>query len=124
MMNPVAKLFDPTGHVGVRMIKAGAAILAVPDPIPLVDEVIGAGLVIGGAGIVGWELANKPRQIREASQYLKSKNKGPVMIPLVSLAWEYHNKLNKHYSSAPGADEEWETPPLRGGYVPGPLAWF
>lgn len=121
-MNPVAKLFDPTGHVGVRMIKAGASILAVPDPIPLVDEVIGAGLIIGGAGIVGWELANKPRQIREASQYLKSKNKGPVMVPLVSLAWEYHNKLNRHYSSAePDADEEW---PLRGGYVPGPLAWF
>ena len=35
-------------QIGIRMTSTGLAILAVPDPIPIVDEVIGFTLVFGG----------------------------------------------------------------------------
>jgi hypothetical protein len=35
--------------VGQAMVRTGAAILMVPDPLPLVDEVVGGALVVGGA---------------------------------------------------------------------------
>ena len=35
-------------QLGIRMTSTGLAILAVPDPIPVVDEVIGFTLVFGG----------------------------------------------------------------------------
>jgi hypothetical protein len=34
------------------MIRAGVAILMVPDPLPLVDEIAGIALIAGGAGLV------------------------------------------------------------------------
>ncbi len=35
--------------VGANMVRAGVTILMVPDPIPLVDEIVGFGLIaIGG----------------------------------------------------------------------------
>lgn len=37
---------------GGGMIRAGIAILWVPDPIPLVDEVIGAALIGAGSGLI------------------------------------------------------------------------
>lgn len=43
--------FDPSAQqlVGQAMVRTGAAILMVPDPLPLVDEVVGGALVVGGA---------------------------------------------------------------------------
>lgn len=38
--------------VGGGMIRAGVAILMVPDPLPLVDEIAGIALIAGGAGLV------------------------------------------------------------------------
>jgi hypothetical protein len=38
--------------VGTAMVRAGVTILLVPDPIPVVDEVVGFGLVIGGSIII------------------------------------------------------------------------
>lgn len=35
--------------VGQAMVRTGVAILMVPDPLPLVDEVVGGALVVGGA---------------------------------------------------------------------------
>ena len=35
--------------VGQAMVRTGAAILIVPDPLPLVDELVGGALVVGGA---------------------------------------------------------------------------
>lgn len=37
---------------GGGMIRAGIAILWVPDPIPLVDEVVGAALIGAGSGLI------------------------------------------------------------------------
>jgi hypothetical protein len=37
---------------GGGMIRAGIAILWVPDPIPFVDEVVGASLIGVGTGLV------------------------------------------------------------------------
>jgi hypothetical protein len=37
------------GHAAVR---AGAAILLIPDPLPVVDELVGLGLLAGGAYLV------------------------------------------------------------------------
>jgi len=34
--------------IGSAMIRTGVAILMVPDPIPVIDEVVGAGLIYGG----------------------------------------------------------------------------
>ena len=38
--------------VGGGMIRAGVAILMVPDPLPLVDEIIAVSLIAGGATLV------------------------------------------------------------------------
>jgi len=38
--------------IGSTMIRTGVAILLVPDPIPVIDEVLGAGLVYGGAYVM------------------------------------------------------------------------
>jgi len=38
--------------IGGGMIRAGVAILMVPDPLPLVDEIAGLALIAGGAGLV------------------------------------------------------------------------
>ena len=38
--------------VGSGMVRAGVAILLVPDPIPLVDEIIGVGLIVVGGTII------------------------------------------------------------------------
>lgn len=38
--------------IGGGMIRAGIAILMVPDPLPLVDEIAGVVLIAGGAGLV------------------------------------------------------------------------
>ena len=35
--------------LGQSMVRTGVAILMVPDPLPLVDEVVGGALVVGGA---------------------------------------------------------------------------
>jgi len=40
---------DPVRRmIGSAMIRTGVAILMVPDPIPVIDEVVGAGLIYGG----------------------------------------------------------------------------
>lgn len=38
--------------IGSGMIRAGVAILMVPDPLPVVDEIAGLVLIAGGAGLV------------------------------------------------------------------------
>jgi hypothetical protein len=38
--------------IGGAAIRAGVAILMVPDPLPLVDEIAGLVLIAGGAGLV------------------------------------------------------------------------
>jgi hypothetical protein len=38
--------------IGGGMIRAGVAILMVPDPLPVVDEIAGLALIAGGAGLV------------------------------------------------------------------------
>jgi len=38
--------------VGGAMIRTGVAILMVPDPLPLVDEIAAVVLIAGGAGLV------------------------------------------------------------------------
>ena len=38
--------------VGGGMIRAGVAILMVPDPLPFVDEIAAVALIAGGAGLV------------------------------------------------------------------------
>ncbi len=43
---------DMAGIFGGGMIRAGIAILWVPDPLPFVDEVIGAALIGAGTGLV------------------------------------------------------------------------
>ena len=42
----------PMRMLGQAMIRTGIAILAVPDPVPLIDEVVGVALVGGGATIL------------------------------------------------------------------------
>ena len=39
-------------RVGANMVRTGVAILLVPDPIPLVDEIIGVGLIVVGGTII------------------------------------------------------------------------
>ena len=44
-------------RVGEGAVKAGVAILSVPDPLPVADEMVGIGLVVGGAAMLyasGW----------------------------------------------------------------------
>jgi hypothetical protein len=38
--------------VGSGMVRTGVAILLVPDPIPLVDEIIGVSLIVVGSTII------------------------------------------------------------------------
>ncbi len=40
--------------VGSNMVRAGVAILLVPDPIPLVDEIVGVGLIALGSTIIAF----------------------------------------------------------------------
>jgi hypothetical protein len=40
------------GIFGGGMIRAGIAILWVPDPLPFVDEIIGAALIGAGTGLI------------------------------------------------------------------------
>ena len=40
--------------IGGGMVRAGVAILMVPDPLPLVDEIAGIVLITGGAGLVAY----------------------------------------------------------------------
>lgn len=42
----------PMRMLGQAMIRTGIAILAVPDPIPFVDEMVGVALIGGGATIL------------------------------------------------------------------------
>ncbi len=48
------KQFSKFQMIGRGMAGAGAAILSVPDPLPLVDEVVGAGMVIVGTAMFYW----------------------------------------------------------------------
>ena len=55
----VSTPYSPASHssqvktmLGSAMIRTGIAILMVPDPIPLIDEVVGAGLIYGGAYVM------------------------------------------------------------------------
>ena len=41
-----------TKTVGTTMIRTGVAILMVPDPLPLVDEIVAVSLIAGGATLV------------------------------------------------------------------------
>ena len=43
--------FSATQMIGRGMAGAGASILLVPDPIPFVDEVIGAGMIVVGSAM-------------------------------------------------------------------------
>jgi len=43
--------FSATQMIGRGMAGAGASILLVPDPIPLVDEVIGVGMIVVGSAM-------------------------------------------------------------------------
>jgi hypothetical protein len=38
--------------IGTGMIRTGVAILMVPDPLPLVDEIVAVALIGGGATLV------------------------------------------------------------------------
>ena len=40
--------------VGANMVRAGVTILLVPDPIPLVDEIVGVGLIAVGSTIIAF----------------------------------------------------------------------
>ena len=40
--------------VGSGMVRTGVAILLVPDPIPLVDEIVGVGLIAVGSTIIAF----------------------------------------------------------------------
>lgn len=42
------------GMLGQAMIRSGFAILAVPDPLPFVDELVGMSLIGGGTGMVAY----------------------------------------------------------------------
>ena len=42
------------GMFGQAMIRTGIAILAVPDPIPFVDELVGMSLIGGGTGMLAY----------------------------------------------------------------------
>ncbi len=44
--------FNAWRAIGTGMVRAGTTILLVPDPIPLVDEIVGVSLVIGGLTII------------------------------------------------------------------------
>ncbi len=50
--------FDDTSTiwrmVGSGMVRTGVAILLVPDPLPLVDEIIGVGLIAVGTTIIAF----------------------------------------------------------------------
>jgi len=43
---------EGAAYIGAAAIRVGVAILWVPDPIPFVDEVIGAALIGAGTGLV------------------------------------------------------------------------
>ena len=43
--------FNSWRAIGTGMVRAGTTILLVPDPIPLVDEIVGFSLVVGGLTI-------------------------------------------------------------------------
>ena len=40
--------------IGQVMVRAGVAILTVPDPLPVVDEVVGVVLVVGGTATLAY----------------------------------------------------------------------
>lgn len=42
------------GMLGQAMIRSGLVILAVPDPIPFVDELVGMSLIGGGTGMIAY----------------------------------------------------------------------
>ena len=48
------KQFSKYQMIGRGMAGAGAAILMTPDPLPLVDEVVGAGMVVVGTAMFYW----------------------------------------------------------------------
>ncbi len=48
------KEFSKFQMIGRGMAGAGAAILMTPDPLPLVDEVVGAGMVVVGTAMFYW----------------------------------------------------------------------
>ena len=52
------------------LIRTGFLILATPDPIPIVDEVLGVTLIIGG---LAWKLANR----------IPSRSSGGITMPAV-----------------------------------------
>ena len=44
---------DPTRSIiGSNMVRVGIAILMVPDPVPVIDEIVGAGLIAIGATLL------------------------------------------------------------------------
>ena len=44
--------FNAWHTIGTSLVRAGTAILLVPDPLPVVDEVIGFSLIVGGVLII------------------------------------------------------------------------
>ena len=44
--------FDTESAIGSGLVRAGFAILAVPDPLPVVDELVGAGLITLGLVLI------------------------------------------------------------------------
>ncbi len=93
------------------MIRTGAVILATPDPIPVIDEVIGVTLIVGG---IAWKIASAlpygsvtsyPSQshpVTSTTGHLTERNTAKKQIRSTSHSYSrrrryYYGKKRKYY---------------------------
>jgi len=55
----------PRAVIANAMVRTGIAILLVPDPVPLVDELVAIGLIGGGLGLHAYDYTHPPPTISD-----------------------------------------------------------
>ncbi len=96
------------GMLGQAAIRTGVFILRVPDPLPLVDELVAVTLIAGGAAAVYYSRTGSPPPVVVTKAGLQTITQSPGVITSPTMHAKSSSKTGAYYSSGTSfLDDSW-----------------
>ncbi len=96
------------GIMGQAAVRTGVAILLMPDPLPLIDELVGVTLVAGGMGAVYYSRTGTPPPVVVTKAGLQTLPQSPGVITSPIMHDKSSSKTGAYYSSGTSyLDDSW-----------------
>ncbi len=96
------------GIMGQAAVRTGVAILLMPDPLPLIDELVGVTLIAGGMGAVYYSRTGSPPPVVVTKAGLQTITQSPGVTTSPTMHAKSSLKTGAYYSSgASYLDDSW-----------------